>query len=190
MIRRLIILLLIVGCMDEQTNCESSIIIDTSRGDCIIQLEFANQVEFSISGDKRVIAANNIPEHKVGLFGHSAGSLNPNGIKEQNNTYEIDATPIKSSSITELINNGPEYSFGIMFNGIELDPVAAEPWPHSGGVPPPLNANWDWNLEASMVQIGLDCNDAHVQPTGKYHYHGVPTLYIEYLTYTQKESHT
>ena len=28
-----------------------------------------------------------------------------------------------------------------------------------------------------MVDIGLDCNTAHVQPTGKYHYHGVPSLH-------------
>ena len=185
MIRRLIILLLIVGCMDEQTNCESSIIIDTSRGDCTIQLEFANQVEFSISGDKRIIIANNIPEHNVGLFGNIAGSLNPNNIQEQNSIYEIDVIPIKSSSITSLINNGPEYSFGILFNGIELDPVAAEPWPHSGNIPPSPDSNWYWNLEASMVQIGLDCNNAHVQPTGKYHYHGVPTLYLESLITNQ-----
>ena len=36
--------------------------------------------------------------------------------------------------------------------------------------------NWDWNLEALNVPIGLDCNYAHIQPTGKYHHHGAPTL--------------
>ena len=36
-----------------------------------------------------------------------------------------------------------------------------------------------------MVQIGLDCNNAHVQPTGKYHYHGIPKLYLESLTTNQ-----
>ncbi|MCK5443726.1 MAG: YHYH protein [Maribacter sp.] len=36
-------------------------------------------------------------------------------------------------------------------------------------------------MEASNVRIGLDCNNAHVQPTGKYHYHGSPTLYFENL---------
>ena len=174
----------------EGANCETLITVDTSHGECNIQMGYDNQVYFSISGDKRVITANNIPEHKVGLFGNAAGSLNPNSIQEQNSTYEIDANPIQSSSITELINNGPEYSFGIMFNGIELDPVAAEPWPHDNQGEPPGpptgdNINWEWNLEASMVQIGLDCNNAHVQPTGKYHYHGVPTLYLENLAYNQ-----
>jgi hypothetical protein len=41
------------------------------------------------------------------------------------------------------------------------------------------NVNWEWNLEATNVKIGLDCNNAHVQPTGKYHYHGSPTLYLQ-----------
>ena len=70
-----------------------------------------------------------------------------------------------------------------MFNGVELDPVTAEPWPYSHYEGPPTgdDVNWDWNLEASMMQISLDCKNAHVQPTGKYHHHGVPTLYLESL---------
>jgi hypothetical protein len=67
-----------------------------------------------------------------------------------------------------------------MFNGVEVDPVAAEPWPHTK--PVTSSHNWDWNLEASMVDIGLDCNNAHVQPTGKYHYHGTPGLYLASLS--------
>ena len=190
---KMLILLLAINFMgcekvnsgDDEANCETLIIIDISRGECNVQLGYENQADFSISGNKRVITANNIPAHKVGLFGNVSGSLNPNSIQDQNSIYEIDINPIKFSSITELINNGPEYSFGIMFNGIELDPVAAEPWPHSGGIPPLADSNWDWNLEASMVQIGLDCNNAHVQPTGKYHYHGVPVLYMQSLAINQ-----
>ena len=30
-----------------------------------------------------------------------------------------------------------------------------------------------------IINLGLDCNNAHVQPSGKYHYHGPPTLYLE-----------
>ena len=62
-------------------------------------------------------------------------------------------------------------------NGVVLDPVAAEPWINTS-----TNAqNWDWNLEATTNGLGLDCNDAHVQPTGAYHYHGVPQGYIDEL---------
>lgn len=32
---------------------------------------------------------------------------------------------------------------------------------------------------STNVRIGLDCDAAHVQPSGKYHYHGVPSLYLD-----------
>ena len=38
--------------------------------------------------------------------------------------------------------------------GIELDPIAAEPWPHTK--PITSNHNWDWNLEATNAGLGLD----------------------------------
>ncbi len=132
----------------------------------------------SVSGDTRTVTANNIPSHKVGLFGNVAGALNPNAIQAQNSSYEIDATPTLAGAVTQLLgDDGPQYSFGVLLNGVEVDPVAAEPWPHEGFMA--ANVNWQWNLEATMVQIGLDCNNAHVQPTGKYHYHGGPTLYLD-----------
>tara|TARA_B100001113_G_scaffold114583_1_gene93275 strand:+ start:527 stop:1303 length:777 start_codon:yes stop_codon:yes gene_type:complete len=134
----------------------------------------------TIEGDIRKITANNIPAHNVGLFGNVLGSINPNAITAQNNSYDIDFTPVKASNKTQLLNNGPTYSFGILLNGIEVDPVAAEPWPHTK--PVTNSHNWNWNLEATMVDIGLDCNTAHVQPNGKYHYHGVPGLYLESLS--------
>ena len=88
-------------------------------------------------------------------------------------------------SSLNLLKNDPTYSFGILLNGVEVDPVAAEPWPHTK--PVSNSHNWDWNLEATMVDIGLDCNTAHVQPTGKYHYHGVPKLYLESITSNSNE---
>ena len=171
------------GSANNSEDCEDSIGVDTTRGVCNVSLSYENRVSFSESGDFINITSDNIPNHDVGLFGNISGALNPNAIAVQNSSYQIDLTPEKSATPTPLQNNGPQYAFGILFNGIELDPVAAEPWPHQGGPGPPQggNVNWDWNLEASMVQIGLDCNNAHVQPTGKYHYHGVPTLYLESL---------
>ena len=44
-----------------------------------------------------------------------------------------------------------------------------------------------WNLEALNVRIGLDCNNAHVQPTGKYHYHGSPILFLQSLNISTSE---
>ncbi len=167
---------------DDDTNptadCTSDIAFDDSVGPCNVTLTFTPQYSESVSGTTRTITANSIPEHMVGLFGDVSGALNPNAISEQNETYSITTTPSAVNSFTPLLgDNGPDYSFGVLFNGVELDPVAAEPFPHNGIMDP--NVNWEWNLEALNVDIGLDCNHAHVQPTGKYHYHGKPTLFID-----------
>ena len=172
--------LFLIDCENNDRDCDVVISIDSSKGDCSEDLSYENEVDFSISGNKRIIYSNNIPNHNVGLFGNLNGSLNPNRITPQNSRYEIDLVPSKVNYITKLLNNGPAYSFGIMLNGVELDPVAAEPWPHSK--PVTKNHNWEWNLEATMAGLGIDCNSAHVQPTGKYHYHGAPTLYLENLS--------
>ena len=170
---------------DSTSDCNELITVDSSRGDCLETLDIANECSITTFGDLRKITANNIPAHDVGLFGNSPGALNPNSITEQNSRYDIDLAPSMANSKTYLLNNGPAYSFGILLNGVEVDPVAAEPWPHTK--PVTNSHNWDWNLEATMVDIGLDCNTAHVQPTGKYHYHGVPKLYLESITLNSNE---
>lgn len=162
-------------------DCSSSIVKDTSVGECNETLNFLHKYEMSVTEGIRSITANSIPDHKVGLFGMGQGSLNPNIIRQQNETYQIAAIPTVSSLFTPLLStsSGPQYSFGILFSGVELDPIPAEPFPHNGIMDP--NVNWEWNLEALNVNLGLDCNYAHVQPQGKYHYHGKPTLYLENL---------
>lgn len=174
------------------SNCSSDQTLDATRGSCNTSLPLTNQYQESILGNIRTITSNSIPNHKVGLFGKIKGALNPNAIKEQTEIYEISVSPSESSVFTPLLltsgsgsNVGPQYSFGIMLNGIELDPVAAEPFPHEGMMNP--NVNWEWNLEALNVNLGLDCNSAHVQPTGKYHYHGSPVLYLQNLNVTSNK---
>lgn len=155
---------------------------DLSRGSCTETLGWESEVNISVSGATRIIASNGIPGHLVGLFGSQPGSLNPNAIRPQQSTYRITMEPQEKGSLTWLYDSssGPRYSFGIMLNGVEMDPEAAEPWPHTR----PINfntVNWAWNLDAMSVNLGLDCNNAHVQPTGKYHYHGSPMLYLVQL---------
>lgn len=171
---------------EDSSDCTSSVEVNTSRGECTETLSFSPQFSIEESGDNRTITTNNIPDHEVGLFGDSEGSLNPNQVSAQNSSYSVDLTPEIASTKTALLgSDGPLYSFGILLNGVELDPVAAEPWPHEGFMA--SNVNWDWNLEATMVLIGLDCNNAHVQPTGKYHYHASPTLYLASLNNSNDE---
>lgn len=157
----------------QEDACVNSVTVedlDQTRGPADITLSETSSYSMTISGDLRIISANNIPDHTVGDF--------PNAeVSAQSKTYEIDLTPSISSSLTPLLGeNGPQSRFGILFNGVELDPIAAEPWPHEGLQSP--DANWEWNYEALNIFIALDINNAHVQPTGEYHYHGAPTTFL------------
>jgi hypothetical protein len=161
-------------------DCTVAYELDDSRGACDQTLTETSIYEESTSDGFRLISANSIPEHKVGLFGEVQGALNPNEISEQDESYTITNTPTLASSFTALLGeDGIDYRFGILFNGVELDPIAAEPFPHEGILSE--NVNWEWNLEATNVDLGLDCSNAHVQPSGQYHYHGSPDLYLEDL---------
>ena len=165
--------------------CTKGIELNTERGACNETLSETPYVNITETATERIIETNSIPDHNVGLFGGGQGSLNPNAIQAQDNTYSISKEPQKASSLTNLSDNGPKYSFGVLLNGLELDPVAAEPWPHDRMNM--TNVNWDWNLEAINVLLGLDCNNAHVQPSGKYHHHASPTLYLESIGINSNE---
>jgi hypothetical protein len=60
-------------------------------------------------------------------------------------------------------------SFGIAVNGVSFDPGAAE-W-YLGD----RRGGWQYEALSGAVPLGLDENHAHVQPSGAYHYHGLPT---------------
>ncbi len=145
---------------------------------CTKTLKIENKVTVSIQGQYRVIKSNAIPDHKVGKFPNAG---NPNTISEQSKTYKIPARPKKANKLTSVSAEGfgkgfPAYEFGVALNGVKLEPTAAEFFGGRG-----RNMNPDWTLEAlsTNVNLGDDCNNAHVQPTGEYHYHGTPTELIK-----------
>jgi hypothetical protein len=178
----LMFITLIAGCR-KANDCDSNQ-IDQSRGACDVTLTEASSFVMTINGSQRLFTSNSIPNHKVGLFGSGSGSLNPNAITAQASSYGVPLQPVFAATMTPLLStsgsgpaSGPQFSFGLLLNGVELDPIAAEPFPHTRPVGP--SANWEWNLEAINVKIGLDCNNAHAQPTGKYHYHGSPLNFLD-----------
>ncbi|WP_205470446.1 YHYH protein [Breoghania sp. L-A4] len=115
----------------------------------------------TVRGNTRVISANGLPDHKTGRF---PNRNNPNSIRRQNYQFTVPARPRKSGRTTQLVRQ----PFGVALNGVLFDPGTAEFWnndPRSG-----------WNYEAigGPLNLGLDRNNAHVQPNGAYHYHGIP----------------
>ncbi|MBX9877550.1 MAG: YHYH protein [Candidatus Obscuribacterales bacterium] len=133
----------------------------------------SNEVSIVIEGDYRIIKSNGLPDHETGAFPNRG---NPNTIREQHYTFRMPAEPIATGKTTWL----GMYPFGVAINGIPFDPGAAEWWdndPYSG---------WQYEAMALGPRLGIDQNNAHVQPNGAYHYHGPPTGLIDELSHAPK----
>ncbi|HYW69448.1 MAG TPA: YHYH protein [Pyrinomonadaceae bacterium] len=127
-----------------------------------------SHVDIVVRGDYRYITANGIPNHRHGDFPNRG---NPNTIRAQSYTFRVPANPRLANELTPLGMN----PFGIAINGVPFDPGAAEWWnndPASG---------WQYEALSGKINLGMDQNNAHVQPNGAYHYHGLPTGLIERL---------
>ncbi|MBI1314428.1 YHYH protein [bacterium] len=128
-----------------------------------VKLSIASRTSTTESGDSRIIRVNSIPVHKVGQFPNGG---NPHSIAEREATFRVPLHPQPARETTWLRLG---MNFGVAVNGVLFDPGAAEFWlgdPRSG---------WQYEALAGAVPLGLDENYAHVQPDGKYHYHGIPT---------------
>lgn len=127
--------------------------------------------------EERTVESNGIPEHMVGQFPNRG---NPHAIAEQRYRFRIPANPQLADQITSTNNlpgrqGPPNRPFGVAMNGVLLDPGTAEFWMDDRSL------NWNYEALGGAVGLGLDVNHAHVQPTGSYHYHGMPTLYLQEL---------
>jgi hypothetical protein len=128
-----------------------------------------SQVSLVEKGAKRIIESNGIPNHQPGAFPNPG---NPNSIRPQSYHFEVPLHPVAGENITPL----KAMDFGVALNGVKFDPGTAEFW-HN-------NHSSIWNLEAIVRGhgiLGMDWSNAHVQPSGAYHYHGIPKGLIQQL---------
>ncbi|MCP3970590.1 MAG: YHYH protein [Rhodobacteraceae bacterium] len=134
-----------------------------------------NRVSITVRGGTRVIACNGIPDHKIGKFPNSG---NPNRISAQSYRFKMPVSPRQNARSTE---SGPVRP-GVGLNGVPFDPNAGEFWqgnPRSG---------WRYEALSGAVALGVDANHAHVQPTGAYHYHGLPIGLMQNLGWSGKRA--
>jgi hypothetical protein len=119
-----------------------------------------NRVTIVTNGAYRVITANGLPDH---VPGHFPNRGNPNSISAQSYNFRVTLNP--QTNATPRPGQGAW--FGVALNGVPFEPGTAEFW----------NGRREWNYEAQsgFIDLGLDTNNAHVQPNGAYHYHGLPT---------------
>ena len=121
-------------------------------------------------GTVRTLTGNGIPEHAV-----TGGNFaTPVGVQNISMTFSL--TPSNTGTATQ------SGDVGYAWNSVKLDPgtagtctsTATSTLPGGGCV---AAAGTDpWRIEAlgGAFTFGTDENNAHVQPNGQYHYHGIP----------------
>lgn len=135
---------------------------------------------WSCNTQNRMLTGNGIPNHEVGTF---PNSNNPNTISIQTINKTFTNNPVFTSSSGAAVG-GPGNVIAYALNSVKFDPGTAGTCSSSGSCslgPPSLGS---WNIEAlghSTFNFGDDMNHAHVQPSGEYHYHGIPELYLDKL---------
>lgn len=123
-----------------------------------------NEVKITTDDNYRHIQANGIPDHEPGQF---PNRHNPNVIAPQRYDYKVPLHP----KVAEKPVPFRMQPFGIAVNGVVFDPFAAEWWQG--------NPAWQYEPHGGAIDLGLDSSNAHVQPNGAYHYHGIPTGMIK-----------
>ncbi len=124
------------------------------------------------SDNTRTITANALPNHQTGEFPNEG---NPNTISAQEASYTFPLNPTFAGELIEARTPG------VAINGIKLEPGTAETANCDGGKSERIEAIQD------ITDLGLDFNNAHVQPTGEYHYHGAPSKLTELLLGDDKD---
>ena len=134
---------------------------------------FTSTANWVCSGTRRVLSGNGIPNHTTGVFPNGG---NPNTISAQNINFSTTTSPVLTGTQT---NQGVP---GYALNSVKFEPGTAGTCASTVTAASQCNlangAGGTWRVEAlgqTAFDFGVDNHNAHVQPTGQYHYHGVPT---------------
>ncbi|OYT92130.1 MAG: hypothetical protein CFE43_10395 [Burkholderiales bacterium PBB3] len=131
------------------------------------------------NGTARVLAANGVPDHAVGTF---PNSNNPNTITVQSVAASYTLAPTYSGTATTM--GGAAGTTGYVLNGVKIDAGTAGTCPANASTSSScslIGNSGAWSIEAltqTVFKFGADINNAHVQPGGQYHYHGMPEGFI------------
>jgi hypothetical protein len=118
------------------------------------------RVRIYLDGGTRYIEANGLPDHSTGTFPNAG---NPNAITEQSYALQVPGSPVEATHRTNLLGH-----WGIAINGIPFAPGVAGFWDNN------FTSGWQYEALRGSGRLGIDDNQAHVQSTGAYHYHGAP----------------
>jgi len=149
--------------------------MDTTYNDSV-SVDAESTSSWTCSADERQLVANGLPDHAVGEF---PNANNPNTITEQTVSASFTIDPVVTSDATTL--GGPSGPQGYVLNGVKIDASTAGSCDDSGTECSLIGNTGNWSIEAlgqSHFDFGTDDNNAHVQPDGAYHYHGMPEGFV------------
>ena len=135
--------------------------IDYTQQYAIDNSTYGIKITVTFANGKRTIVTNSLPNHPTWTF---PNQWNPNTIKAIDKTYSMTLTPVKNSSSIKWAQSQMPW---VAINGVFFEPQTAE-----------RVTCTDWqsfSIEAVQpkVDLWLDDQNAHVQPDGSYHYHGI-----------------
>ncbi len=139
-------------------------------------VQLTSSSNWTCGSTSRVLAANGVPDHEVGSFPNVG---NPNSIAAQTVAATYTLSPSVTSTATQL--GGPRGVTGYVLNGVKIDAGTAGSCDNSGANCSLIDNSGAWSVEAlgqTSFNFGTDVNNAHVQPGGAYHYHGMPEGFI------------
>jgi YHYH protein len=137
--------------------------------DLVPRAAAAQQMEIDERQGARFVRADGLPNHATGAF---PNRTNPNRISAQSYYFRMPLRPVKTGRATYY---RPNHLFGVAVNGVVFDPNTAEFWNDD------RRSGWMIEALSGSRPLGIDQNNAHVQPDGSYHYHGVPTGLVDKL---------
>jgi len=138
-----------------------------------------NEVSITQQGDQICVKSNGAPNHDIGRFPTRG---NPNSFSEQNLRFCFDATPELTGRTERRV-----VVSGVSVTGIPFRLGTAEFYDASGRGGFSRNPASGWRVEGmgSADKLGMDSQNAHVDHSGMYHYHGVSEALVSSLTSTQ-----
>ena len=151
------------NCADYAKSYRSSV-TDINRN-----MLFNGRLSISVSNGKCQFQTNAIPNHDF----NDGSTAFPNAVSEQNDVFEITASPSIATSSTALSLN---LDNALLLNGVKVDLLAAACYGVGDGKTGCNDVATPWRYDPMHTANGfrVDSHNAHTQPDGTYHYHGSP----------------
>ncbi|MEP5729665.1 MAG: YHYH protein [Sulfitobacter sp.] len=145
--------------------CQLAALLTVTSATAVFAHENVNRSE--IKGDMQCISSNGLPNHAMGQFPNRA---NPNAVRHQNLTFCFPVTPQMTDTVTHGL-----MTVGVSVTGVPIRPYTAGYYDADGrrGISRNPTSGWRQQAMHDPRELGMDDQNAHVDRSGLYHYHGV-----------------